>query len=74
VDKPEVIALSKADTLDEELLDALSSELEAASGQRPLRVSGATGAGTDQVLEAILRHLGREEAPAPAGEEGWSPL
>jgi GTPase len=73
-DKPEVIALSKADTLDNELLEALASELEAASGQRPLRVSGATGAGTDEALEAILRHLGREEVAEPAQEEGWSPL
>jgi GTP-binding protein len=73
-DKPEVVALSKADTLDDELLDALASELEAASGQRPLRVSGATGAGTDEALEAILRHLGREAVAEPAQEEGWSPL
>ena len=74
VDKPEVIALSKADTLDGELLDALSGEIEAVSGQRPFRVSGATGAGTDEVLEAILRHLDREAVAEPAPEEGWSPL
>jgi GTP-binding protein len=74
-DKPEVVALNKADTLDDELLDALAGELEQACGQRPLRVSGATGAGTDQVLAAILRHLGREEASeAVEQQEGWSPL
>jgi GTP-binding protein len=72
-DKPEVVALNKADTLDDELLDALSDELEAECGMRPLRVSGATGAGTEAVLDTILRHL---DAGAPTEElEGdWSPL
>src|SRR5687767_196062 len=57
-DKPEVVALSKSDTLDGEMLDALSDELEAECGQRPLRVSGVTGAGTDQVLDALIGHIG----------------
>jgi GTP-binding protein len=73
-DKPEVVALNKADTLDDELLDALSDELEAECGQRPLRLSGATGAGAEAVLDAIIRHLG-EVAPAEAEPAGdWSPL
>ena len=72
-DKPEVIALNKADTLDDELLDALAAELEEASGVRPLRVSGATGEGTTAVLDAILRHLGDIAAEQPE-EQDWSPL
>jgi GTP-binding protein len=74
-DKPEVVALNKADTLDDELLDALSEELEAECGQRPYRLSGATGAGADAVIEAILRHLGEQEEAA-VEEQGadWSPL
>ena len=72
-DKPEVVALNKADTLDDELLDALSEELEAECGMRPLRVSGATGAGTDAVLDAILQHLDAEQ-PEEVGEGEWSPL
>ena len=71
--KPEVVALNKADTLDEELLDALAAELEEASGTPPLRVSGATGEGTSAVLAAILRHLGEMEAERP-DEKDWSPL
>ena len=68
-----MIALNKADTLDDELLDALAAELEEASGVRPLRVSGATGEGTTAVLDAILRHLGDIAAEQPE-EQDWSPL
>ena len=45
-DKPEVIALNKCDTLDEELIDALAAELEAEVRRAsPSRSPGATGAG-----------------------------
>jgi GTP-binding protein len=71
--KPEVVALNKADTLDDELLDALADELEAECGMRPLRVSGATGAGTEAVLDTILRHLDAG-APEEAPEGDWSPV
>jgi GTP-binding protein len=72
-DKPEVLALNKADTLDEELIAALADELEAEAGVRPLPLSGATGEGAEAVLDALLQHL------APAAEQAeedqaWSPL
>ena len=73
-DKPEVVALSKADTLDRELLDALSDELEAECGTRPLRVSGATGEGAEAVLDALLRNLGKEAEAEEDGGRDWSPL
>jgi GTPase len=72
-DKPEVVALNKADTLDDELLEALAAELEQASGAPPLRVSGATGEGTAAVLDAILERLGAVEEEQPQ-EKDWSPL
>ncbi|TFI57491.1 GTPase ObgE [Sphingomonas parva] len=74
-DKIELLALNKADTLDEELLDALSDELEAEAGVRPLRLSGATGEGAEAVLDALLEHLQPEQKQAEADETGgWSPL
>ena len=74
-DKAEVVALNKADTLDDELLDALSAELEEECGHRPLRLSGATGTGSDAVLDAIVRHLDFEAEAEDAQHEGdWSPL
>jgi GTP-binding protein len=73
-DKPEVVALNKIDTLDEELIDALSAELEEACGHPPLRLSGATGQGSVQVLDAILEKLGPVDAAQASEEPEWSPL
>ena len=72
-DKPEVLALNKSDTLDDELLDALSDELEEASGVRPLRVSGATGEGIVPVLDSIIERLGTLQEEQTE-EQDWSPL
>jgi GTP-binding protein len=73
-DKAEVVALNKADTLDEELIEALSAELEAQCGQKPLRLSGATGDGSEAVLDAILFHLDARAEAEDAPEPDWSPL
>jgi len=73
-DKAEVVALNKSDTLDDELLDALAAELEAECGQQPIRVSGATGAGTEAALDAILDHLGSDKPEAEEQAKDWSPL
>ncbi|HEX8262898.1 MAG TPA: GTPase ObgE [Allosphingosinicella sp.] len=75
-DKPEVLALNKSDTLDEELTAALSDELEAEAGVRPLPLSGATGAGATEVLDALLPHVAAaKEADRDEEETGsWSPL
>src|SRR3546814_18070196 len=59
-DKPEVVALNKADTLDDELLDALSTELTAECGRTPLRLSGAPGEGAEAVLDALIPYLSTE--------------
>jgi GTP-binding protein len=73
VDKPEVLALNKSDTLDEELTEALAAELEAEAGVRPLPLSGATGAGVEAVLDALLEHLTPAKEKAEEAES-WSPL
>jgi GTP-binding protein len=71
-DKPEVLALNKADTLDDELIAALAGELEAEAGAPPLPLSGVTGAGVERVLDALLQHLG--PAKEQAEDQTWSPL
>jgi GTP-binding protein len=73
-DKPEVVALNKADTLDDELLEALSDELEDESGMRPLRLSGAAGIGIEAVLDALVGHVAAEAREAEAEQSDWSPL
>jgi GTP-binding protein len=73
VDKPEVLALNKSDTLDDELIEALAAELESEAGVRPLPLSGATGAGVESVLDALLEHLAPAKEQAEE-EQSWSPL
>jgi GTPase len=73
-DKPEVVALSKADTLDAELLGALAAELQVETRARPLVASGATGEGTEAVLDALLARIGSEAAAADQKQSEWSPL
>ena len=75
-DKPEVIALNKSDTLDDELIAALSAELEAEAGARPLPLSGVTGAGVEAVLDALLPHITAAKKAESDEDEtsAWSPL
>jgi len=75
--KPEIIALSKIDVLDEELVDDQARILKQACGQEPLRLSAVTGAGVREALGLMLKELGeikRAEADPDAEDESWSPL
>lgn len=72
--KAELVALNKTDIVGDELAEALAAELRDASGGRVFAVSGATGAGVDAVLDAILAELGAQGAEAEADMPGWSPL
>ncbi|NJR80623.1 GTPase ObgE [Sphingomonas corticis] len=79
-EKPVVVALNKIDTLDDELIAALSAELEDASGAPVVPVSGAAGTGIDWVLDQLLEHIPDKGAAAvPSDDVGedaldWSPL
>jgi GTP-binding protein len=79
IDKPVVIALNKIDTLDDELIAALSAELEEASGAEVIPISGAAGTGLDWVLDKLLEAIGPEARAVSADDEGedtieWSPV
>lgn len=79
-DKPVVVALNKIDTLDDELIAALSAELEEASGAPVIPLSGASGTGVDwvldQLLEAIVPREGASDEAFGESEDAieWSPL
>ena len=78
-EKPVVVALNKIDTLDDELIAALSAELEEASGAPVIPISGAAGTGLDWVLDQLLDAIGpgTNAAVDDDGEEDaveWSPL
>ena len=78
VDKPVVVALNKIDTLDDELISALSAELEQASGAEAIPISGASGVGVDWVLDKLLEAIPTNESPidddGTEDEVQWSPL
>ena len=80
-EKPRLIALNKIDLVDTELVRAFSKELKAAGAGKVYPISGATGAGMDKLLDAVIEHLpaatvterpmGEQEV---AGVADWSPL
>ncbi|MEI9964454.1 MAG: GTPase ObgE [Caulobacteraceae bacterium] len=79
-DKPEILALNKADALDPETLAARAADLEAAAGAKPYIVSGVSGRGVTELLRAAFAEVKARRAAAhreeTAGEdeaEGWKP-
>ena len=79
VDKPVIVALNKIDTLDDELVAALSAELEAESGHPVMALSGASGAGLEPVLDKLLEIIagdkaGEDPAEDSDGSGAWSPV
>ena len=79
IDKPVIVALNKIDTLDDELIAALSAELEAESGHPVMALSGASGAGIEAVLDKLLEAVGQPEPGADEEDDGeasgdWSPI
>lgn len=77
-EKPEIVALSKADAVPKEEIKRKARSLKKASGSIPLVVSAATGEGVPEVLRAlaaeIVRLRGESGAAAmPKRAEGWRP-
>jgi GTP-binding protein len=54
-DKPEIVALSKADALTPEQIKAQSAKLKKAAKKTPLVLSSASGQGVPEVLRALLK-------------------
>jgi GTPase len=76
-DKPEIVALSKADALTPELLKEQLARLKRAAKQTPLVLSSASGQGVPEVLRALLSVIDQArkatEAPVSASESAWHP-
>ncbi len=82
-DKPRLIALNKIDLADTELAEDFAKELRAAGATKVFPVSSATGAGIENLLDAVLAHLadrtatetkGSEVEDVPADGGDWSPI
>jgi GTP-binding protein len=77
-EKPEIVALSKADALSPELLKEQVARLKRAAKTTPIVLSSASGEGVETALRtlfAIVEEARAEEAQetAPAQEIGWRP-
>jgi len=78
-DKPEVLALNKADAVEPKDFAKLVKKLEKASKVPVLPLSGATGEGLTPVLDKLLAEIAgdkaaEEDSTGGEGEEDWSPL
>ena len=75
--KPEVIALTKADLLDDKKSAKVLKRLEKESGARVFPISAPLDEGMAPLLDAIIERLGEaagDEQFEIAGERPWSPL
>ena len=73
-EKPEIVALNKADALSQEQIKEQTARLRRAAGKAPLVVSGATGEGVPEVLRALVRIIGEgQRAERPRAAVGWEP-
>jgi len=78
-DKPQVVALSKTDLLDDELIELMSTEIGKVSGAEVMPLSAASDAGIEAVLDRLITAIGPDHATVPADDEGedeieWSPV
>ena len=81
-DKPRLVVLNKLDLADAELAAGFAEELLDAGADQVFAVSGATGAGMEPLLDALLAYLpDKTSTEQPTGavedeqeEEPWSPL
>ncbi len=76
-DKPEIIALSKADLLDDKKRAKIVKALEKASGEPVFPISAPLEEGMGPLLDTVIERLGdaaREERVATEEERPWSPL
>jgi GTP-binding protein len=74
-EKPEIVALNKADVLTPQQLKQQTARLKRAAKRTPLVVSAATGGGVPAVLRALLQVIdqGRREEQPSAPVEAWQP-
>lgn len=61
-DKPEILALSQVDILDEKARKEKAAALKKAAGKAPLLLSAVTGEGVEAVLRALMEVIGTARA------------
>ena len=76
-DKPEIVALSKADALTPEVIKTQTAKLKKACEKTPLVLSSASGQGVKDVLRALFKVIDQARAHAAdepkSKEAAWQP-
>ncbi len=75
-EKPEIVALNKADAMSADEIKQQVTRLKRAAKQAPLVISAATGEGVADVLRALSKVIEtnrRSAAPASAADAAWVP-
>jgi GTP-binding protein len=72
-EKSEIIGLNKIDALDDDVIAEKRAALEAASGGTVMTLAGATGAGVEAVLRALLAAVGRRRDADDPGTRVFAP-
>lgn len=71
---PEIVAMSKTDVLDAELVDEQAAEVEAVCGTRPLRISSVTGQGVTPALGQLAERLEQARPKQDdTDDQPWAP-
>jgi GTPase len=72
-DKPEIVALSKADAMTPEQIKSQAAKLKKAAKKAPLVLSSASGQGVADVLRALVKIIDKAQADAQpqAKEPAW---
>ena len=76
-DKPEIVALTKADLLDEKKRSKIANALEKESGAKVFPISAPLEEGLAPLLDAVIERLGSEfqaEEREATHQRDWSPL
>jgi GTPase len=75
-EKPEIVALSKIDTVDAETLKTQLARLKRAAKRPPFALSSATSQNVQEVLRALLKQIDAKRSldePAQAPAAAWRP-
>jgi GTP-binding protein len=74
-DKPEIVVLTKVDSLTPEAIKAQTAKLKKACKKAPMLMSSASRQGVPDVLRALWKYISKDrvDATTPAKEEAWQP-
>src|SRR5690242_9314185 len=73
IDKPEIVALNKADALTPEQLKQQTARLKRAAKKTPLVISGVTGQGVTDALRALVKVIEQSSEREQPAAAAWHP-